>query len=157
MKKLFILAISSLVFFSCNTATEKTTEKEEENPKEETVKQEDHKDDEKSETVELNNGAKWVVNEEMKPYVMKGEELLNNYAQTNQTDYKQLAADLKAENEKLIKSCTMNGKSHDELHKWLEPHLKLTKHLEKADDAANAKTLVTDLQSSYKSYHEYFN
>ena len=157
MKKLFILAISSLVFYSCNTATEKTTEKAEENPKEETVKQEDHKGDDKSETIELNNGAKWVVNEEMKPYVMKGEELVNNYSQKNQTDYKQLAADLKAENEKLIKSCTMNGKSHDELHKWLEPHLKLTKHLEKADDAANAKTLVTDLQSSYKSYHEYFN
>ena len=37
MKKLFILAISSLVFFSCNTATEKTTEKAEENPKEETI------------------------------------------------------------------------------------------------------------------------
>ena len=157
MKKLFILAISSFVLLSCNNTAEKSTVKEEETPKEETVKQEDHKDDDTPETLELNNGAKWVVNEEMKPYVMKGEELVHNYTQKNQTDYKQLAADLKAENDKLIKSCTMNGKSHDELHKWLEPHLKLTKHLEKADDAANAKTLVTDLQSSYKSYHEYFN
>ena len=157
MKKLFILAISSFVFLGCNTAPEKTTEIAAENPKEETAKHEDHKNDEKSETIELNNGAKWVVNEEMKPYVTKGEELVNNYVQTNQTDYKQLAADLKTENEKLIKSCTMNGKSHDELHKWLEPHLKLTKHLEKADDVAEAKTLVMDLQSSYKNYHNYFN
>ncbi len=157
MKKLFILAISSFVLLSCNNTAEKLTVKEKENSKEETVKQEDHKDDDKSENVELNNGAKWVVNEEMKPYVTKGEELVNNYAQSNQTDYKQLAAELKAENEKLIKSCTMKGKSHDELHKWLEPHLKLTKHLEKVDDAAEAKTLVMDLQSSYKNYHIYFN
>ncbi len=157
MKKLFILAISSFVLLSCNNTAEKSIVKEEEAPKEETVKQEDHKDDDTPETVELNNGAKWVVNEEMKPYVMKGEELVNNYTQKNQTDYKQLAADLKAENDKLIKSCTMNGKSHDELHKWLEPHLKLTKHLEKAGDVAEAKTLVMDLQSSYKNYHTYFN
>lgn len=157
MKKLFILALSSFVLLSCNNTTEKSTLKKEENPKEETVKQEDPKDDDKSETVELNNGAKWVVNEEMKPYVMKGEEMVNDYVQTNRTDYKKLAADLKTENDKLIKSCTMNGKSHDELHKWLEPHLKLTKHLEKADDAAEAKTLVMDLQSSYNNYHQYFN
>ncbi len=157
MKKLFILAISSLVFFSCNTATEKTTEKAEENPKEEAVKHEDHKNDDKAETVELNNGAKWVVNEEMKPYVMKGEELVNNYAQTNQTDYKKLAVDLQAQNGKLIKSCTMDGKSHDELHKWLKPHLELTKDLDKENDPAKAKTLVTDLQTSYKNYHQYFN
>ena len=25
--------------------------------------------------IELNNGEKWLVNEEMKPFVMKGEEL----------------------------------------------------------------------------------
>ena len=157
MKKLFILTISSLVFLGCNTAAEKTTEKVEDNPKEESVKHEDHNEHENSETVELNSGAKWVVNEEMKPYVSKGEELVNSYAHTNQTDYKQLASDLKAENDKLIKSCTMKGKSHDELHKWLEPHLKLTKHLEKTENATEAKTLVMDLQSSYKNYHNFFN
>jgi len=97
------------------------------------------------------------VNEEMKPFVMKGEELVNSYIQNNHTDYKALAQQLKEQNNKLIKSCTMDGKSHDELHKWLHPHLEIVKALEDEKDATKASEIVLQLQKSYQDYHQYFN
>lgn len=51
----------------------------------------------------------------------------------------------------------MKGTSHDELHKWLHPHLELTKELGEIKDAAKAKTIISELQGSYRNYHEYFN
>ncbi|HRS09299.1 MAG TPA: hypothetical protein P5221_10745, partial [Bacteroidia bacterium] len=71
MKKVFVLGISILFLWSCNNTTEKSTEKQA------TENHEEHQHDESSEAIELNNGEKWLVNEEMKPFVMKGEELVN--------------------------------------------------------------------------------
>lgn len=59
------------------------------------------------------------MNDEMKPFVAKGEGLVTTYLQSSQTNYNKLAQKLKDQNNQLIKSCTMKGKSHDELHKWL--------------------------------------
>src|SRR5690606_35632028 len=99
MKKVFVLGMSVLFLWSCNNTSEKTTEKQE------TENHAEHQHNESSETIELNDGDKWLVNEGMKPYVMKGEELVNSYIQNNQTDYKALAQQLKEQNGQLIKSC----------------------------------------------------
>ena len=50
----------------------------------------------------------------------------------------------------------MKGKSHDELHKWLAPHLKLVADLEKANNEIEAKELLLKLKSSYDLYDQYF-
>ena len=151
MKKVFVLGMSVMLFWSCNTTTEKATKKQK------TETHAEHQHDESSETIELNNGEKWLVNKEMKPFVMKGEELVNSYIQNNQTDYNALAQQLKEQNDQLIKSCTMDGESHDELHKWLHPHLEIVKALEEEKDAAKANEIVLQLQQSYQQYHQYFN
>ena len=93
----------------------------------------------------------------MKSFVLKGEELVNAYIQDGKTDYKTLAEQLKDQNSQLIKSCTMDGKSHDELHKWLHPHLDIVKALENETDATKANEIVSQLQYSYQHYHQYFN
>ena len=151
MKKVFVLGMGLMLLWSCNNTSEKSTAKQK------TESHEAHQHDENVETIELNNNEKWVVNEEMKPFVMKGEELVNSYIQNNQTDYKTLAQQLKEQNNKLIKSCTMDGKSHDELHKWLHPHLEIVKALEDEADASKANEIVLQLQHSYQQYHHYFN
>ena len=151
MKKVFVLGMSVMLFWSCNNTTEKATKKQK------TETHAEHQHDESSETIELNNGEKWLVNKEMKPFVMKGEELVNSYIQNNQTDYNALAQQLKEQNDQLIKSCTMDGESHDELHKWLHPHLEIVKALEEEKDAAKANEIVLQLQQSYQQYHQYFN
>ena len=150
MKKLLVLALGSFMIWSCNSPNKTTTEQE-------TTTNEKHEHDEHSEGIALNNGEKWLVNNEMKPFVKNGEELVNSYVQTNQTDHVALAKQIKTENNSLIKSCTMKGKDHDELHKWLAPHLALVEELETEKDAAKATETVTHLQKSYVTYHQYFN
>ena len=87
----------------------------------------------KSETnIELDNGDKWLVNAEMKPHLEKQHDLLQDYSSTKNDDYLALANQLKEANNDLIKSCTMEGKSHDELHKWLYPHIQLIDSLSKS-------------------------
>ncbi len=149
MKKVMLLGMGVMLLWSCNNASEKST------PQQETKTEHHH--DEKTDAVELNNGEKWIVNEEMKPYVSKGEELVNAYIQNHETDYKTLAKQLNEQNEQLVKSCTMDGKSHDELHKWLHPHLETVKALENETDATKAKEMLLQLQNSYQQYHQYFN
>lgn len=151
MKKSFLVALSVFALVSCKNnseATVSTTETEIEH----TATQAGESD-----ALALNNNEKWLVNDEMKPFVMKGEETVAFYIKENKTDYKQLAKDLKEENSKLIKSCTMDGASHDELHKWLHPHLQLVERLSEIDNPEKANVLVSEIEASYQLYHTYFN
>ncbi len=44
----------------------------------------------------------------------------------------------------------MDGKSHDELHKWLHPHLEIVKALANETDAEKSNKIVSKLQKSYQ-------
>lgn len=154
MTKVFVLGISVMLLWSCNNSGKNGSSQATEPQLESHI---EHEHDESSEIIELNNGKRWVVNEEMKPFVLKGEELVNAYVQDGQSDYKALAEQLKDQNNQLIKSCTMNGKSHDELHKWLHPHLELVKMLENEAEETKAGELILKLKESYHEYHQYFD
>ncbi|MEI2758417.1 MAG: hypothetical protein V9G42_03160 [Bacteroidia bacterium] len=108
------------------------------------------------ETIELDNGQKWKVNEEMKPFVEEGKKILNEYIRNEDSDYTGLAAALSEQDNKLIESCTMEGKSHEELHKWLHPHLDIISDLESTKDTTQAKKLVEQLRASYVDFEKYF-
>lgn len=151
MKKIIVFGMSVMLLWSCNNSTKKSTTQQE------TEDHTEHYYDESSDAIELNNSKKWIVNEEMKPFVLNGEESVNTYLQDGQTDYKALAKKLKDQNSQLIKSCTMEGKSHDELHKWLYVHLEIVKALENETDTTKANEIVLRTQHSYQLYHQYFN
>lgn len=151
MKNIVVLGISVFFLWSCNNSTKKSETQQK------TESHTAHQHSENPQEIELHNGEKWLVNEEMKPFVLKGEELVTVYIQDRKTDYKTLAQQLKDQNNQLIKSCTMEGKSHDELHKWLHPHLEIVKELEDETDATKANEIVEKLQHSYQQYHQYFN
>ncbi len=147
--RIVLIGVASLLLLACNqTAKQQTTALPEET---------EHQHAETSEGLVLNQGKKWPVNAEMKPYAQEGEALLNQYQEANQTDYKQLALQLSTQNKELVKSCTMDGKAHEELHKWLHPHLTLVKDLETASSAEQANELIEKIKQSYATYHEYFN
>lgn len=160
MKKTYLLIIGSILFWSCNNTTEKTLVAQEESVNQEIVEkfveQEEPHYNEREEDIELNDGAKWLVNDEMKPFVQKGEELLTIYLETGKTDYKELAELMQEQNNLLIKSCTMTGKSHDELHKWLHPHLELVNALKKTESEEVAAGLIEELKKSNEMYHDFF-
>lgn len=152
MKKLILtIAASSLLLYSCgNSSNEKS------NNQTVAVEQNEHHQENDSEAIKLNSGEKWVVNDEMKPFIIEAEEILNKYIESQSKDYLTLANQLKEENSGLVKSCTMKGESHDELHKWLHPHIELIESLSKAESAEQASKIITDLQTSFSIYNQYF-
>jgi GH15 family glucan-1,4-alpha-glucosidase len=155
MKKtrLIIAMVISFGLFACNN---KTVEVSADQTEVSVEAEHHHNHDDHSEALMLNNGERWAVNVEMIPFVEKGQELLNDYIVTQGTDYKALASQMKEQNSQLIKSCTMDGKSHDELHKWLHPHLELVTALENAADQDEANKIINELKESYNTYAEYF-
>ncbi|WP_199223398.1 hypothetical protein [Brumimicrobium oceani] len=108
------------------------------------------------EEISLNDGERWKVNEEMKPFVMQGEIFVKDFLDSGDEDYLSLAENLADQNKQLITSCTMDGVSHDELHKWLHPHLELTKELKQAKSIDEANHIVEHLLASYEEYHKFF-
>ncbi|HAV26693.1 MAG TPA: hypothetical protein DCX01_11000 [Bacteroidetes bacterium] len=132
MKNLIMVTIMSLALFtmSCNDSSS-------------------HKDV----AIELNNGERWKVNAEMTPFILEAENILNEYSDS---DYEELAEQLEDQNKRLIKSCTMSGESHDELHKWLHPHMQLVKALDDAKNKEEAALIISDLKKSFQTYNTYF-
>jgi hypothetical protein len=151
MKSIMAFLISVLFVWGCNNASDKSTNHHADDSHTE------HQHNHDVQAIELDHGNKWVVNDEMKPFVLKGEELVNMYIQEGGSDYMALAQQLKDQNKQLIESCTMQGKGHDELHKWLHPHLEMVSALENEPDATKSNELVLKLQHSYQQYHRYFN
>lgn len=103
--------------------------------------------------IELNEGEKWTVNAEMKPYVMEAEQIISAY---DGGDHALLAEKLAEQNQALVKSCTMEGKSHEELHKWLHPHMELVSDLGEAESQEAADEIIADIKQSFGTYHKYF-
>lgn len=108
------------------------------------------------EQIVLINGQRWKVNEEMKPHVEQGMAILNDFLSKEGGSHKQLADDLKEQNNKLIRSCTMDGQSHDELHKWLHPHIELVKELSEAESEQEVTDVLNRLKASYEIYTTHF-
>lgn len=157
MKKItFLLLFSVFLMSSCQNSTPK----EEVNNPEQITKEKPSAEPsiraDKSATISLNKGKKWTINKEMKPYLEKGEDLVNTYLTEEKENFEALAANLKTQNKGLTSSCTMKGKSHQELHKWLHPHLELTRALEKAKNNKEANQVIQKLEKSYIEFHTYF-
>jgi hypothetical protein len=152
LKIFFIASAGMIVLSSCGTkqSNNSSVEKVSKAVNDEPV----HYDPD--ETIEVDNGQKWKVNEEMKPFVDEGKKLLNEYIRNEDNDYTGLAAALSEQDNKLIESCTMEGKSHEELHKWLHPHLDIISDLESTKDTTQAKKLVEQLRASYVDFDKYF-
>ena len=108
------------------------------------------------EEMELNNGEKWKINAEMIPPLMASERLISDFAAGDKKDYKALTAQLKENNQLLISSCTMKGKSHEELHKWLHPYMVLLDELENVETEKESIELFEKIEQSFETFNQYF-
>lgn len=152
-KLLFSGVAMMLLFTNCNNDL---SSNDDENHKEESKehvenRDSDQKDDEG--TLSLNAGEKWKVNPEMLPHIQKSEKVFKNFEGNN---YTKLSEDLMTPTNELIQSCTMGGKSHDELHKWLHPHIKLIKSLSEVENDEEGKEKYYELNESFETFHKYF-
>lgn len=146
-KPIISLIIAGILYFGCNSGNEKK-------PVDSPVKE--IGTETKKEVLELNQGEKWPVNEEMKPHILASEMAFNVYRTNKGEDYQALAGVLKEHTDKLISSCTMKGESHEQLHLWLHPHLVLIKDLANAPSPVEADAILGKLEASFISYHTYF-
>lgn len=146
-------SIFAFAFYNCAGSEDKQSDNAEAS---QTDDNHEHIDYDDYEVLSLNNGEKWKINEEMRPFVLEGEELLNDFILTGSTDYKNLAANLKEANMNLIRSCTMTGTAHDELHNWLHPYMEELEELEMAENEEEAKDVVEDLMEAFEEFHYYF-
>lgn len=149
-----IITISALILLTTMSCSDNDEKKIETQPNNQEAVHNNHDDNNEIEDqLSLNNGEKWKVNEEMVPHIEKSQKVLENLEGDN---FSELAEDMMEHTNKLIKSCAMDGPSHDELHKWLHPHIELIKKLKTEKDQQKAEEIVGEIEESFEVYHEYF-
>ena len=141
-KKIIVTAIV-LFLFSCNTKSkeEKTTE----------IKMEEHQHSD-SEAIQLNEGKKWKVDDNMMLHIRNMEKDVMNFNSENNKNYPLLANKLKSNIDLLTSNCTMKGEAHDELHKWLVPYIGLVDKFSKEKKVNQ----FLEIQHSFKTFNQYF-
>jgi hypothetical protein len=93
--------------------------------------------------IELDNGKKWLVHDNMMTHIVKMSEDVKAASLQTDRDYDGLNKNLLEGIDALTSDCTMKGKAHDELHKWLLPFI------------ASANAYKSDMSEAQKS--EWFN
>lgn len=150
-KKIILIPAIALFLFSCGNAS---NEKSEDLSEIET--HDEHHHDDESEAIELNNGEKWTVDANMLTHIRTMENDVISYAKVEQKDYKVLSEKLQSNIDLLTSNCTMKGKAHDELHKWLLPYIDLVKELSEAINEAEALQQFENIQTSFTTFNQYF-
>lgn len=159
MKKysLILIAVLSGITYGCNPAKEERSEASTtqiEAPSGEN----EHKHSE-SDSIELNGGDKWIVVPDMMKYIRTMESDINHFAETKRTelkDFQQLGASLQKNIDMLTSNCTMTGKAHDELHKWLVPYIDMVDKLNQSKNSNEAIKTFEELKASYELFNNYF-
>ena len=152
MNKLILsLAAFSIMLSSCSNSTN-----EKSNNQTEIAEQNNHHLDDESEAIELNNGEKWKVDANMITHIRNIENDINHFANVEQKDFKSLAEKLQTNIDLLTSNCTMKGKAHDELHKWLLPYIDMVKELSEAKNETEASEQFKNIQTSFSTFNQYF-
>lgn len=152
MKQITIsIAVISLFFFSCgNTSTENSKDQTE------TVTHEEHHHKEESEAIELNNGEKWKVDTNMIIHIRHMENDIISFSAMDRKDYTSLAEKIQSNIDLLTSNCTMKGKAHDELHKWLLPFIELSNNFTEAAEHDEQEKIYEKFKKSFVEFNTYF-
>jgi len=161
MKKVaIVLSTFSLLMIGC-----KETKKEIPNESETTTEMVDlenrsersqEPDDNWVNDIVLNNGAKWQANKETTDGVKKMLLLITDNEATTIDDYKELGDKLSEVKNWVVKECTMEGPSHDNLHVWLYPLIKKIEQLQKTETTNEGAKTLADIIENLNAYYTYF-
>lgn len=105
-------------------------------------------------SIPLNKGEKWKVDQSTATHVGKMQEIAGEFTESKIKDPQKLQSQLKEQISFLVKSCRMKGESHDALHHWLHPYMKLVDDLENAESADSPQ--VTAVLNHLESFNNYF-
>lgn len=152
MKLLTITLISSsLLFAACGNQNQETTV-----PVETAETETTHDHDHESEAIELNEGQKWIVDDSMMVHIRNMETDVNKFSGTTLEDYQLLATSLQDNIDRLTSNCTMTGKAHDELHKWLLPYIDTVDEFAAQTEKAAYAGQLELIKISFTTFNHYF-
>ncbi|MEZ4722372.1 MAG: hypothetical protein R2813_10915 [Flavobacteriales bacterium] len=106
--------------------------------------------------IEKVNNEKWEVNSEMMIHIRMMESDIQRTSEDEEIDYDELELKLKDHISDLTSSCTMKGKAHDELHKWLIPVINLVKELSSAESREEKDVVFQQIEFSMLEFNKYF-
>ena len=106
--------------------------------------------------LELNDGKKWVMAKPMMAHIRNLEKEVQEFESTTGQDDAVLAKAIEENLGGLVTNCTMEGKAHDELHKWLMPFLGMSAAYAKATDPLDQQAKLQEIKESLRVFHSYF-
>lgn len=118
--------------------------------------QKDRDEEKKDHTLVLNDGERWIANNETNQGIKAMVELTQSFPYTDDVaSYRMLHAQLESELAKIFKKCTMKGEAHDQLHNYLLPLKKRITNLE-LSNVNESKAIVEELKMYLLVYDNYF-
>lgn len=106
--------------------------------------------------IQLNSGSQWQANPATTEGIVAMESIIAKTNPITVKDYQQLGTELNEENMDLIRKCTMEGPSHDNLHIYLKPLIEKIAALQEIPSAEEGKKLISEIEKHLKAYHNYF-
>ncbi len=104
----------------------------------------------------LNEGKKWVLAKPMMVHIRNLEKEVQDFESTPGGDETVLARHIQENLGRFVTNCTMEGKAHEELHKWLMPLLGVSAEYAKATDPRVQQQKRQEIQESLEVFHSYF-
>lgn len=106
--------------------------------------------------IKLNNGSKWQANKETTEGVDKMLNLVKSSDPKTVEDYQALASKLNEDKNFVVKKCTMEGPSHDNLHVFLHPLIEKIEALGKVSTTDEGAETVASIKENLEGYYNYF-
>ncbi|MBL4593485.1 MAG: hypothetical protein JKX68_06680 [Flavobacteriales bacterium] len=153
MKQLILIGFLGL--FTLSACTDNVKEENSENHK---TKQEVHKEHVNHQaTVQLNDGEKWIANIETTTNIEKMVAIVNSETKDGDlTYYHTIGERLDTEMQTVFSECTMKGESHEQLHNYLLPLVKLINELKDAENLKEAHPITEKINNHLNNYSTYF-
>lgn len=157
-----IFTLSLLALVSCKDSKNQDTKTETIEHSDDT--QNDHQNHETSSVyanawineIQNDNGAKWQADTPTNEGVQQLQNTINTQSASTLEDYHQLAKQLNDQKNFVVKNCTMEGPSHDNLHIWLHPLIEKIDVLLKIDNVEDAARLTQSIEENINAYYSYF-
>ncbi|MBD0778392.1 hypothetical protein HPE56_11360 [Maribacter sp. ANRC-HE7] len=161
MKRIIIISIALLMgLIGCQETKKEqpgTTEKISETNHQADSKMSQEPDNAWISEIVLDNGVKWKANKETTDGVVLMLSYINERQPTTSNEYRALGDRLNTVKNTVVKECTMDGASHDNLHIWLHPLIKKIAMLQKTQNQEEGALLLLNLKTHLEGYYDYFN
>ena len=167
MKNIFLsIALVAFIFTGCKNNTKETPATKHDSHENTEAATNTHHDDHQlsdgglsnawTNDIKINDGEKWEANPETNEGVQKMKQRLNTATLNTLEDYHKLATQLNEDKNYVIKNCTMQGASHDNLHIWLLPLIAKIEALTETTSVEEASTITQNIEANVNGYSNYF-